>query len=179
MIAPCLARLARARPLRRRLASDERGAAFLEGAIVLPVFIACFAAVLHFHGVFSAQLHANVRARRCAWRDAVSGCSKSARVLGQPSSAGQEDRQGLLRRIRSDGLEGANRLALALIGMSEGIVAEPRVQVRRPSLFGGGTATVRARVSLLCNEEDMDVIDLAMASYCALGKNHFLGCPAD
>jgi hypothetical protein len=155
----------------------------VEALVVLPVLIACFAALIFFFHLFSAKLEASRHARRCAWRHSLEGCDKSppprCRIKARDaprSRLGRGDARASPDSSALKGLEGANRLALALLGLSQGIAAEPEIRAPRPLYFGGGTTAIRSRYTVMCNERNMEVLDVAIEAYCRLGRDRFLGC---
>lgn len=182
-----------------RILSDTRGAAMIEATIMLPVFIIVLAAVLYFHRAYSAKLQSNVKARSCAWRYSVDGCQRSEMpkecnieyvtdgytAIGDVVSSDDFEDNVEASESRStgdtarQGIAGANRIALAFLGLREGIVAQPTSDVQRPSLLGGGLRRIGSDYSVMCNEREMKFLEILKYSYCGVGDDKFPGCPLE
>lgn len=176
--------------------NDTRGAAMVEGVIVFPLFIIVFAAVLYYHQAYSVKLERNNKARSCAWTYSVSGCKKKPEGcpitnIGEAGFSGIDE--GLEGRKAvfpeggtpgvSDGRSGlgevlgsGNALLLALLGLKQGIVAQPSREVEMPSLLGGATRNIRGNYSVMCNEVSRTPEELLIDSYCAISSD-LPGCP--
>lgn len=187
--------------LRKLLISTE-GAVMVEATVMLPIFVVILAALIYFHRTDMAKLQNNNKARSCAWTYSINGCQRSQMPpeckigpvrtgfssigdsLGNQDlksatsafgSAGNASSSGDPSTV-TNGIAGANRIALALLGLGEGIVAEPTKSVKRPSLFGGGAKNIMSNYTVMCNERNMTIADILHASYCEIG-NSLPGCP--
>ncbi|MCP4444075.1 MAG: hypothetical protein GY811_01855, partial [Myxococcales bacterium] len=181
------------RTRRKRLISDTRGAAMVEGVIVMPFFIIALAAVIHLHRSYSAKLDASVEVRSCAWQYAIAGCKRTQGEFAGCSFGslategaqldGLEDHaelQSEAQQAFGDGenggagfasaLESANGIGLVLLGLREGTVARASREVTAPSLLGGRTRKISGDYSVMCNEKKMAISDIAKEAYCALDE---------
>jgi len=181
----------------RELWRDKRGAAMVEGVIVLPVFVIVLAAIIYFHRAYATKINMNSKARSCAWSYAVNGCQASSRQEGCPISEIGGERSGifdgfgdsiedteqknraaeLAAKVKKETgaldnvLDGANTIGLAILGLGEGIEARPSASFARPSILGGGTRTIFGSYSVMCNEQKRSPADLANAAYCSVSKS--------
>lgn len=184
----------------QELLRDKRGAAMAEGVIVLPFFIIVLAAIIYFHRAYATKISMNTKARSCAWSYAVNGCQKPlpdgcpvSTVGGESKEVtdvfgmdfknnfGTEESEKVIRDIEKQKsaldstLHGVNLVGLTILGLSEGIKTSPSQAVQKPSILGGGTHTISGDYSVMCNERNRTVKDLAIAAYCSL-SNIMPGC---
>ncbi len=170
-----------------QLLRDRRGAAMIEGVIVMPLFIAVLAAIVHLHSSYAAKLDANVQARSCAWAYSIAGCTGKTSLPKGCNVEGLGDGKNGLRSIGSavgmsgtpgrragalgtDGaLAGASHVGVTLLGLREGIVAKPHRTVSVPSILGGGKRAITGNYSVMCNEREMTSLELAKYAYCSFG----------
>lgn len=173
---------------------DTRGAVMAEGVVVLPVFVITLAAILYFHHLYVAKLERNMKARSCAWTYAVHGCDRAYLAEGckvsevtdgfdaigefitgkspfEESQARERSRQAGEEKSDLDkGLAGANQVGLSMLGLREGIQASYQREVARPSVLGGGKASVSSNYTVMCNEKQRTPVDLVVDSFCAIGS---------
>lgn len=174
-----------------------------EGVIVLPLFVITLASVLYFHHVYATKLKVSRDARACAWEYSLGGCEPTAlpkgckatdmrgvkdhKTIGDTMESGNpfdvktggsaSQKQDQARSGLDKGLEGASTVGLALIGLQEGKTTSYSADVKRPSILGGGKKRVSSNYSVMCNEKEMDPIDVAKEALCALGRTmDFNGC---
>ena len=158
-----------------------------EGVIVLPVFIMTLAAIIYFHKVYAAKLERSTQARSCAWTYAVNGCVKvpagcpMAKVKGFKPIGDTVSPEALAAaKKETDGtLDTISDVGLVLLQLDQGVTSTPSSSVERPSILGGGTATVYGDYTVMCNEKKMTLKSIAEDAYCGIDKKVkgvFPGC---
>jgi len=173
----------------------------VEGIIVLPVFVLLLAAMMYFGHAYRAKLDASVQARSCAWAYSLAGCVGKADLpegceverIGDGDDAfesiednhqmGSESlaafgRKGANGSPVDGALAGASSIGRALTGLREGVRSTPTRSVVIPSILGGGTRSVSANYSVMCNEREYSPSSLAIEAYCALSTS-MPGCQGD
>lgn len=138
------------------LLRDQKGAAFAEALVVLPVFVAILGATVAFNSMYGAKLEAKARARRLAWLQADSGeCpARTCRSSLCDEAEGRVRADGLddLERVSGNGMSMRSFLGRVrdyLIGSyTDGVgVAEAPM----PSTASFPTTVQRGVTTLLCN----------------------------
>lgn len=139
-----------------RIIRDEKGTAFAETLITLPLFAAALVGVVALNSMYSAKLEAKARARRMAWLQADSGqCPTQSCRSGECGRAENAIRAGGLDhallagggRFSADsflGDVGGYLLGRATNGV--GLAEAPM-----PSGLGGGKTQQHGVSTLLCN----------------------------
>ena len=85
-----------------QILTNQRGAAFAEALISLPVFVAVLGGTVALNGMYAAKLEAKSRARRAAWLQADSGeCPPSTCTSSECEVAAGKIRAGGLDRLPS------------------------------------------------------------------------------
>lgn len=186
----------------RALLYDKRGAAMVEGVIVLPLFVIVLAAVIYFHRAYATKISLGVKARSCAWQYSVNGCTRKSlpegcpvSEIGAPSDSGTAFGDNFMEAMTNKDKEmatevdegrskldtvlgGANEVSLMVLQLSEGIVAKPSGSVQKPSILGGGTHSLSANYSVMCNERRRTMGDLLKLAYCSIDSS-LPGCPVE
>jgi hypothetical protein len=146
-----------------------------EGVIVLPFFVIVLGALLYFHRVYVAKIESNVEVRTCAWQYATSGCEASELPETCQASAARASKS-IASSVATPnsgsssfgaGMQRANRLALAMIGLQDATDVIHEKKLRNPRVVG---AKVSSRISLMCNEKNYTPFEIAEKAYCALAK---------
>lgn len=180
-----------------QLLNDKRGAAMVEGVIVLPLFVVVLAAVIYFHRAYASKIDMRVKARSCAWSYAANGCDKKFLPKGCPvseigdrpntvsgmfgadfkESFGLDESKEVVKEIDAQhgaldsALQGANAIGLGILGLSEGIKTNPSTSIGKPSILGGGEHSISGDYSVMCNERNRTVKELAVGAYCSLSSS--------
>lgn len=158
-------------PLTRRARRGERGAAYAETVVMLPFFIAVWACIIYVHNGYAEKERLMAQNRNCvmtyaftACRTVVPGCSVSTSPSPEGAAGGSEV-SGFLGALRGFG----DTVLSSIVGGN----ANSRMtsSVGRPPLLGGGSTSVLAGNSMLCNTvyHDNPVRSIADAF------SHFLG----
>jgi hypothetical protein len=147
-----------------------RGAATVEGVVVLPVFVILFVGVIFVRDMLSARFEAQQEARRCAWAYSDNGCeavpADCAQVLAEPRldmsmPKASQVKDQLIARV-GDVHGGITQAGIRNIieGVVTGYIVKALtwkfdatrvVERKRPHLFGGGTSLVPGHYRLACN----------------------------
>lgn len=180
-----------------QLLHDKRGAAMVEGVIVLPLFVIVLAAVIYFHRAYASKIDMGVKARSCAWSYAANGCQKKDLPKGCPvreigdrpnsvsgmfgadfkESFGLDESEEVVQELETQhgaldsALQGANAIGLGVLGLSEGIKVTPSTSIGKPSILGGGKYSISGDYSVMCNERNRTVKDLAVGAYCSVSSS--------
>lgn len=144
--------------MRRRptIINDERGTAFAEALITLPIFVALLGGIVALSSMYGAKLEAKSRSRRLAWLQAESGrcpirdCASSAcgTVESDIRSRGLDDFQTVRGRGMSLG-SFLDRIGGYLMGTyTDGVGS---AEARLPSTSSSSTTVQRGITTLLCN----------------------------
>lgn len=179
----------------RALVRDTRGAAYTEVVLMMPVFISLFAGIGFFHDYYTARMNAATEARRCAWAYANGGCEDVPAGCGgivggsrsaAPSLSDAQTQQtvtqvqnnvgAMERRMPVPGV--ARRIYEMILGAST--TATGSEPVTMPDWVGGGSREARCSYTVVCNEEDRDLVDVIHDAFCsAVGTGapgRVLGC---
>ncbi len=139
-----------------RIIPDQRGTAFAEALVTLPLFAAALIGVVALSNMYSAKLEAKARARRMAWLQADSGeCPAQSCRSGECGHA--------QRAIQTGGLDDAvsardGRFSVGsflgdvgayLLGRATNGVA--LAEAPMPNGIGGGRTQQHGVTTLLCN----------------------------
>lgn len=180
-----------------QLLHDKRGAAMVEGVIVLPLFVIVLAAVIYFHRAYASKIDMGVKARSCAWSYAANGCQKKDLPKGCPvseigdrpksvsglfgadfkESFGLDESEKVVQELDAQhgaldsALQGANAIGLGVLQLSEGIKVTPSTSFGKPSILGGGTHSISGDYSVMCNERNRTIKDLAVGAYCSVSSS--------
>lgn len=153
--------------------SCTRGAASVEAVIVLPLFVSLFVGIFWVRDRQEAKLIADQEARRCAWTYSALGCDKdhipdgcevqdaslqldgdlsipyetvASSVNAMSSNRGDLGLGDFVKNLLLDKV--VARLGDAL---THNIEATKRLELERPSMFGGGQVVVSGKYRLACN----------------------------
>jgi hypothetical protein len=139
-----------------QLICDQRGTAFAEALVALPLFVAALVGVVALNSMYSAKLEARARARRLAWLQADSGeCPAQNCRSGECGTA-----ESAIRAAGLDdaGSAGGGRFSVGSFLGDVGSYLRGRAthgiglaDAPMPSGLGGGRTQQRAVSTLLCN----------------------------
>ncbi len=135
---------------------DQKGTAFAEALVTLPLFAAALVGVVALNSMYIAKLEAKARARRMAWLQADSGeCPAQSCQSGECSRAESAIRTGGLDDALS--AEGGGLSAGSFLGDVEGYLLGRATngvglaEAPMPNGLGGGQTRQRGVSTLLCN----------------------------
>lgn len=139
-----------------RIIHDQKGTAFAEALVSLPLFAAALIGIVGLNSMYGAKLEAKARARRMAWLQADSGdCPAQSCRTGECGAAQSAIRTGGLDDAVS---AGGGRLSVGsflgdvggfLLGRSTNGVGVAEAPM--PNGLGGGRTQQRGVSTLLCN----------------------------
>lgn len=145
------------------LLGDERGAAYAEAVIMLPVFMAIFAGYYALFNAHSARLETMNNVRSATWQRSVEGCGLFDADEGCTGACASEI-GSISGEIASD-IPIVGGMLSSLVGpiVSEGRTA---VDYDGAAAFGGGSAT--SSYQLVCNTRRQTVWDIVKAAACEI-----------
>lgn len=158
----------------RSLMSDERGAAMVEAAIMLPVFIIIFASVMYMSRKYETGIRMQERARHCAWlrsksaceADAPSGCTisedddMSNSQFSDVTSSNNVDTSDI-DSANSDAGFGGDLMDMIL---GDAVMARQESSITLAGVLGGGTQAIKGELLLSCNEKTKDNLGAVIES---------------
>lgn len=169
--------MAARRPRRLRdLLRDTRGTATIETAIMIPVFILIWGAILYMAQGFEAAIDNASVDRQHAWQHAMDGCRSRAPAGTTFRDATDPPGGDLVGEVEGI-IDRAIRLLPAIgdhwpgLELKE-VEATRRDRVVKPFVLGEGQGEVRHRVVLMCNERrkgDGALDDLTWAAWLMFG----------
>jgi hypothetical protein len=141
--------------LRRR----SRGAALVESAVVIPVFLILFASLVFVWRLYLAKVDAMKGARLAVWSYASSNCDAWAEPTINPGVAfglshGSVSSGGIGSSADTSAVRNAGATAhIDMVNKALGRAAvSAHSEVIAGSLLGGFTSPVSAKTSVMCNE---------------------------
>lgn len=152
------------------LLGDERGAAYAEAVIMLPVFMAIFAGYLVLFNAHSARLETMNNVRSATWQRSVEGCGLFDADEGCTGACA--DRIGSISGGIASDIPIVGGMLSSLVGP---IVSEGATPVSYDGVvesanfegsFGGGSAT--SSYQLVCNTRRQTVWDIVKAAACQI-----------
>lgn len=158
----------------RRKRLRTRGAAMVEGTIMVPVFIILWVGVVYLQQLYAARGLARMEARRCAFEHAMSGCDGTPESCSAAPNVSTEqvataDKIVTHARTGTDDFDPFQKVPVLgdafrmLFGTTTGSTVEKRV----PFPFNDQLAGVaRGQVVLLCNSKPATVFELAKQVIC-------------
>ncbi len=153
---------------RKTLHADEKGAAYTEAVVMLPVYILVFALFYMVHDSAIAKTISMSESRQAGWAAAFSDCgggdesgcpSCSATAEGFPTDDGTAmgSLRGAVSDIGGEGIVGgalSGVLGSLLDGLFGGQVTRyGNASYDRPAYLGGGTVDVSSGYTMVCNPE--------------------------
>ncbi|AKT36527.1 hypothetical protein [Chondromyces crocatus] len=120
----------------------QRGAAMVEGVVVIPFFILIFVSMVFIGDLYRSKLTTHRLSMERIWADSLIGCDEAGTGRQMPLSEGIDLKQAA----------GAPGAALCEDGF--GFLTETVVGgVNRPALLSSGNATTTTTTTLICNEK--------------------------
>ncbi len=139
---------------RRSLIRHKTGAAYAEALLTLPVYLAIFAGVLLFHGLYTAKLQAKSKARRAVWQQAYApDCSGVPAVPFSLADLSSQLSSGA--RATSEGY-GVSELSVMFSEFLPASTTTTEQEAKRwiPAVIGLGEETnARGKNKVMCNEQ--------------------------
>jgi hypothetical protein len=155
-----------------------RGAATVEGVVVLPVLVILFIGGIFLKQLGHGKLAADEVARRCAWLYSNNGCSEvppgcNDVVKNDPVGLTYQDVSDSwtdgVDRLKASGVSSAITDALAdtvlntlAKAFTENLSAEKHIELDKPRLLGGGKTSAVGKYHLACNlksRTQKDIVD--------------------
>jgi hypothetical protein len=160
----------------------ERGAASVEGVIVLPVFVILFVGLFFVRALTQSRLDADREARRCAWEYSANsceaipaGCDDVLKGVQRGNlDKGLNDTLPQIENSLKSGSGAAQAVKDVVTHMVTGAIAQMLTrsldskktrELERPGLFGGGKSVVVGKYRLACNIPAQGSKDIATAAW--------------
>lgn len=159
----------RTRPGARSLFQDERGAAYAEAVIMLPVYILVFALFYMVHDAAIAKTVSMSEARQAGWTAAFDDCGEGDSSDGACTSCSDVTDDGTIFGELTGELSGGEGLGGALLGAIEPLITgifggqvtrTGTADYTRPVYLGGATVTVSSNYTMVCNPERMTLASI-------------------
>lgn len=154
------------------LLRDERGAAYTEAVIMLPVFMTVMALFFMVYRVYTKKFETMSNVRSVAWTAANSDSCEDGGTEECPSGGSgcttsdeEDDVQGGIDDLLGEATE-IPVLGTLLDGVF-GVAITKTVtdSVENPDYLGGGTKSVATSYTLMCNPEPTTVWELILDSF--------------
>lgn len=157
----------------RRLLADEQGTATTETVIMIPMFVIVWGCIVYVTQVFQATIEMRSRIRRDTWAYAYNSCedmpdtgttlSTSPGFIPDSTGAGSDAEGAASGGGGVISILGAVSTIMSYIpGLNfeslEGSRSDFRVE--RPAVIGGGSMSMGADLTILCNEQPQGVISM-------------------
>jgi hypothetical protein len=149
--------------MRRRspLRSTQSGHAMTEAVIMIPVFAIIWGAIAYMSIGFETKLDLSARVRQEAWAHAMDNCDGSSPPAPTRTTDATRPTIGPLADLFS-AIDSILELMRPLLADWPGLFPEERRfdsdrVVDKPAVLGGGSATARYEIVLMCNEAPRDV----------------------
>lgn len=161
---------------------NQRGAASVEGVIVLPVFVILFVGLFFVRDLTRVKLDADREARRCAWEYSANacttvpiGCDEVLKDVRRGDIAPSLDAAlGNIEdelRANSDAAQAAKTIVTKMVTgaiarlLTRSLDARKALELERPGLFGGGKSHVSGKYQLACNTPTQEDDNIATAAW--------------
>ncbi|MBK8169934.1 MAG: pilus assembly protein [Sandaracinaceae bacterium] len=140
---------------RRSLLHDERGAAMVEAAILLPIFILIFGGVMYTSRSFETAVKQQAQARHCAWAYAKNACDGDQPAGCTFTEGSDMDSSVVAGNQDVQAADDENNFFTKIVDLIAGksTTAAAQSTVTAPNVFGGGQNTIERKNALSCNEK--------------------------
>jgi hypothetical protein len=149
----------------------QRGAAYAETVVMLPFFIAVWTCMIYVHKAYATKIATMAENRRCVVTYAFNACESMPPGCTVSRGVGSDAGE---RPSALDGLQNTlGPLGGPLLGAIFGENANQRLtrNVNKPNLLGGGSTTVLAGHSMMCNTRYHDTpANMLRQAFCALAR---------
>lgn len=156
-----------------RLVRDQRGAAYAEAVIMLPVYLAMFALFGLVHNEAHQKMETLAQSRSAAWQRSNAGCEGEDESC--PSCMGVEGADdGTVYGDIDGAINGVGEVPIVgsiLEGMLDGLFGSQTTlrasaTIERPRLLGGGSRNATSSYTVLCNPVRTSVWEMLRNAFC-------------
>jgi hypothetical protein len=156
-----------------RLVRDQRGAAYAEAVVMLPVYLAMFALFGLVHNEAHQKMETLAQSRSNAWQRSNGGCEgedescpSCMAVEGSDDGTVYGDIDGAINGVGEIPIVGS-----ILEGMLDGLfgsqtTVRASATIERPRLLGGGSRTATSSYTVLCNPVRTSVWEMLRNAFC-------------
>ncbi|MDH5491500.1 MAG: hypothetical protein OEY14_06060 [Myxococcales bacterium] len=150
---------------------DERGAAYTEAVIMLPVFFMVFALFYHVHRVHTAKLETLQNARSSAWLMSYDDCEGSSTCPSGRGECASADSDSGVDSAISDLKSKLGPFEGAIGGFLDGIFgtatkATATSSYSDPNYLGGSDHNLSTSYAIMCNPKRVTILDMLKTAFC-------------